>query len=303
MGRIDALSSRYTTFEDFVDTSITSLESKVKMNTDCTVELHDIAVKTREYVDEKFSKVSSVVATIVHDSEVKTQAKIEGHCKELVEPYRGDICLLKKRAVETSESLISIRDKFSSRMTQIENRQNADFLGLNEKLEKLKLELSNHQLQAELNVYKGKVDALEATQSRQHRELSLKLDGALETIETLNNRSAPQAEHEGGAGGSSNNTIPQPEWQQQRERIEHAHDLITGLRGDVDLNTKRSKAADVNARKNNVIIDKLGEIDKENAEARINGILNNTLTQNDRKEVVIVRAFRLGRRTNSENNG
>lgn len=77
-GRLDALSSRQTTFERFTDETITTLESKVNMNTNCTVELHGIAVKTQEYVDEKFSNVSSVVATIVHDSEVKMQSRNEG---------------------------------------------------------------------------------------------------------------------------------------------------------------------------------------------------------------------------------
>lgn len=198
--KLETLSKRFVAFESFADKSITSLEKRVNLNTNCTVELHDIAVKTHGYVDEKFSNVGKVVSTIVQEKCNEIEPRLGDRCKELFEPYRGEISSLKQRAIETSESHV---------------------------------------------------------------------------------------------------IISETEWQAQRARLDSAHELITGLRGDVDLNTKRSKNADVNARKNNLIIDKLGEIDNENIEARLNEILNNTLTQNDRAGVVIVRAFRLGRKQNA----
>lgn len=156
-------------------------------------------------------------------------------------------------------------------MLQLEKGHKVDMDNLHERLKKLKLERSNEKLQADLDIYKGKLDALEATHSRQHRELAKKLEGALEAIERIREGMAIHGGGEVGACSNNNTGINNDnsagEWQKQKDRLDYAHEMISDLRVDVDLNTKQAIIADSNVRKNNLIIDKLGKVDNENVKA------------------------------------
>lgn len=59
---------------------------------------------------------------------------------------------------------------------------------------------------------------------------------------------------------------------------------------------KTVRNLDLNARKNNVIFDKLNEIEGENITERLNSMFDTALNQVDRDKVCIKKAYRLGKR-------
>lgn len=54
---------------------------------------------------------------------------------------------------------------------------------------------------------------------------------------------------------------------------------------------------DLKSRRNNIIIDQLGELENEDVPTRLNTIFQNTLSEADYENVVIVKAYRMGNRT------
>lgn len=78
------------------------------------------------------------------------------------------------------------------------------------------------------------------------------------------------------------------------KKTDRCYAKIDKINFKVENSTRYSQAIDARTRKNNVIIDQLFENDNENTFVLVNQILDHTLSDNDRANVVVGRAYRLG---------
>lgn len=90
--------------------------------------------------------------------------------------------------------------------------------------------------------------------------------------------------------------ISRAEWNRQKARTELAHEKIDSVTHENIVRDKTLRSLDLSARRNNIIIDRLMEVKDEDIFARINGILDRSLSQADRAVVTVKKAYRLGKR-------
>lgn len=83
-------------------------------------------------------------------------------------------------------------------------------------------------------------------------------------------------------------------WENFRRKTEAALDDLPILKGDVAESLKTVSSLDVRSRRLNLIIDQLMESDNEDTFITINKILDHALSPDDRRQVEILKAFRLG---------
>lgn len=85
------------------------------------------------------------------------------------------------------------------------------------------------------------------------------------------------------------------------KKIEKCCDKVDKVDYKVDSAVKYTQGIDARSRKNNIIIDQLMEDDEENTLEKVNRILDHTLSLEERAEVYVGRAYRLGAKTRDLN--
>lgn len=86
-------------------------------------------------------------------------------------------------------------------------------------------------------------------------------------------------------------------WETFKQKTESALDDLPALKGDLADSLKTLRSLDVRSRRMNIIIDQLNEAEGEDTQASLNNILDHALSPNDRQQVEVLKAFRLGTKT------
>lgn len=176
---------------------------------------------------------------------------------------------------------------FSEKLANVDERYKCELEALHERIDTIAQISHNaeapqiNELKTELSKCHEKLAGYEAELSKTNR----RLNEAINTLQTLTKNS------DGFQSIENTNRIEH----KQHKMFEELSDRMSCIEYNVRRNTKAQINLDIWRRKQNAIIDQLGEIQNENLIGRINTILDNTLSRDDRDRITIKHAYRVGK--------
>lgn len=266
------MSTHMAHHEKFVEKTIKSMTARFETNEAKISALSQKVVRNHsdihEQVDQRIQSITAEFPEMFSKMEKDVDCKIDVKTNKIQHDLQSRISKL--------PTLNEVKDFCDSSIRQCANdgklANRADIIEINRKLEALSTGITpqnDHKLKAlelEISNLKIKNKDLEASLNFLHTNPPT---GALSEADKKN-------------------------WENFKSKTEAVLDDLPSLRGDVAESLKTVKSLDVRSRRQNIIIDQLTEPDNEDTQASLNKILDHALSPNDRTQVEILKAFRLG---------
>lgn len=293
---IDNLSSnivsRLDQVERNVEKSVSEINNKLEVNDDEHTELKSLISKTYDYTDDRFQTLKSAIPVTIDEICSDLERKFYESNAGVKLALGESISKIEVDLERATHRINSIEKVFQEKLTMCENKQSQELAEVRRQLNEIatkqckghsnEVSIELRECREEMNACKVKMreydEQLRATNSR--------LD---ETLSQLNRLQQNDSHFESMNHGLSDREI------HQQNLIGEYGDRIADLEYNQRRNSYAIKIADMYRRKQNVIIDQLGENVNEVVVDRINLILDNTLSKEDRDKVVVRNAYRVGK--------
>lgn len=284
----DSLSNRLDRMEKSVDNDIKECKSRLIAGEEERLEMKNLIGKGYDYTDEKFKILKTAIPITIDELGVELEKKAEISRKHSSTETKGLFKVCEEEIASVKTCTCNIEKVFTDKLTMLENKQNTEMCALRQRVDKLasyNCPQRIERLESDLKDYQGRLESCE----RRLAETNQRLEQAVSNINNQSN----------ATGGPSDGFIREDEYRnsdRQQKRLDDFAERLSHCEYVQKSNTRAIKLTDLQRRKNNVIIDQLNEIENENLVDRINEILTVTLRENDRKNVVIRNAYRIGKR-------
>lgn len=150
----------------------------------------------------------------------------------------------------------------------------------------------------EFSELKAQIDKVENDYKIELLKVNKKLESVCSKVGNCGDAKVGSQFSESRNGFTDGNSayITKEEWRHFRERVDENHERMAGVEYGLEQYSKKTDSIDQRIRKQNIIIDQLDEWQDENTYARINDLLDTTLSENDRKIAIVANAYRFGNR-------
>lgn len=280
---VNSLASRVAYVESTNERNNQDLSDRLMENENATIQNKGAISEVYRYVDDKLNALKEAIpdtlAEVNKDLEEKAcshEAKIE-KLRLSVEKLPTKEYLTEKFGKVFNEKISKLEKVSLDRISNLEKRADDE-----EKLSKREREFTRN----ELTELKEKCAKLESQLSDHVMALNAKLGASEKSLEEI--RKNPFTEVSGS------DCISRGEWIRQKARADDFENRLVGIEGDLSSCKKTTNSLSIQLRKDNIIIDQFTELEGENVKDRLNLVLDLTLAPNDRRAIVITKAFRLG---------
>lgn len=295
---LDNMSTNFATkidqVEKLIDNSVSEINNKLEAN-DCEhAEIKSLIGKSYEYTDDRFHTLKSAIPVTIDEIYTDLERKFHENHTEHKMSVGNSISKVETDLGGLSLRVSTIERVFQEKLSMCENKQTEELAEVRRQLVKLSANQCkghSNDVVRELKDYKQQVEVCKEKMREYDERLAAtnrRLDEALSKINQSQNNGShcgPQFD----TMGLSNREI------HQQRTLDDYGERLSNLEYNQRRNTFAIKIADMYRRKQNVVIDQLGEITNETIVERINLILDNSLSKEDREKVVVRNAYRIGK--------
>lgn len=278
-------SLRLDHYEQFMDKRVQGLKNRLNANDDERGELKTLISKSYEYTEQKVNALKSAIPITIDELGSEIERKMESISEESKADSRIFCENTESKIGAVNSRVDTLERVFNEKLSRVEETHKAELKIIHGRLDTLSKGSDPskiNSLQEELRSCKTKLAGYETELGITNR----KLDDAILKIQALS-----QGDTTFQTAGVNPNKIEQ----KHQRMFDELTERISYIEYNVKSNTRSQTAADVLRRKQNVIIDQLGETENENIISRLNTIFDSTLNKEDRDLVVIMNAFRIGK--------
>lgn len=281
---VSRIGSRMTGLEISTERSLQELSERVMITENNCIENKSAVGDFTAYVDEKVNVLKEAIPDTLAEVNRELETKVGTH-EVAIDKIKRDLSKFPakdslnkfertflEKVAKLEKNSTDRMNNIETRVTKVDNARKADTEFLKNELDELKQKFATMEVEM-------------SKQANEFRETTKSNEVLLDKLKATTN---PYS------GFSDRDTISRVEWQRQKSRADEFENRLLGLEGDMSTYKKVTDMLNIHIRKQNVLIDQLSEVENENTLARINGILDLTLTPIDRANVTISKAFRLG---------
>lgn len=280
---VNSLASRVSYMESSNERNLQDLSDRLMENENTSIQNKGAIGEIYSYVDDKITVLKEAIPDTLAEVNKDLEDRL-GKQESRLEKLRLDT-----ENLPTKEYLTQKFEKvFNEKILNLESTSMGRISNLEKRTEEVvKMNKAESEFtRKEILELKEKCAKLEAQLSDQAMSLNEKLGSNEKLLEKLKKNPFVEV--------SGSDCISRGEWLKQKARADDFENRLVGIEGDLMNCKKTTSTLSIQMRKDNVIIDQFSEIDGENVKDRLNLILDLTLSQADRKEVFITKAFRLG---------
>lgn len=280
---INSLSSRVSYMESSNARNIQDLSDRLMETENFSIQNKGAIGEVYSYVDDKLAVLKDAIPDTLAEVNRDLEERVCNHNAN-IEKLRQGIQKLPTKDYITqkfekvfNEKISNLESTSLGRISNLEKRMDEE-----EKLTKSERDFTRNELEE----LKQKYAKLEAHLSDQTKAINEKLKSNEKDLENLKKNPFSEV--------SGSDCISRGEWLRQKARADDFENRLVGIEGDLLSCKKTTNSLSIQLRRDNIIIDQLTEVDGENTKERLNTILDLTLPPNERKEVILTKAFRLG---------
>lgn len=258
---------------------------------DCErAELKSQIGKSYEYTDERINNLKCAIPITIDEICTDLERKFHENHTDTRATVRNSISKVETDLGGVVTRVNTIERVFHDKLSLLENKQSEELAEVRRQLTNLpanQCKGHSNEVSRELGDWKSKMKECREKLLEYDEKLAImnrRLDEACSKINHLQNN-GPYFEPMG---------LAERELHQKRI-LDDIGERLASLEYNQRRNTHAIKIADLYRRKQNLIIDQLGEVPNEAIVDRINTILDSTLNVEDRAKVVVRNAYRIGR--------